>query len=692
MELLNQIPNAPFTFPKRKYLLFNIGFIIFFIWFINFNNSNELREDNINLSIKEISSSFFLSEHGDKLNNEKKLTNLKTTKKEIYQISPEKFFYEKQKQLIFLSLSSHTFKGTWTNSTSNESIGESTINFEKAYQRRTIAEALYIKIVNKQGKYMESWTKIVSITKYKNLITKINLINNTFELNGEFLSNIKKGELFDTKYHEKKCMNIINMTFPLSYVDINVTSLTGSIFHMGQIGVPNNNNVSLKLESNCSLKFEVKASKIHEQEERDEEIGKLYLYIFLSLFSTFFYGVGIIFLFIGLRNNEGYISSINIEIFSFNSVWNFYCCISNIHLAFSSNFNFFIIFCSLGLCSLMKFFAFDMIIYAIYWKIKETRVNSICQLIKLKVRFYLFICVNLLICFLFMISLFINSSGIIFISLLLWVPQIIYNAISNNKYGFPFIYILANSIDRLLYPLYFRAYENNYFGLKTNYTIFILSLVIIILTISILLKQTFTSPRFMLPDKYQEYKNEFYKNFDEIKSICKDINEECVICLMPIFPEEPTQMMEMKDNSNSKENSTENDTENSSENNSMNDNTNDTINENNSINNSYENNLSDSNKLLIKEENEIKLDVKDINQKDNNEDTNENYLNKVKRKLKEFFKSNFFYFYKNPNKINNKPYISTPCKHIFHSDCLEKWLEHKMECPNCRASLDKYFY
>ena len=167
MELLNQIPNDHLTFPQRKYLLFNICFIIFFIWFINFNNSNEFREDNINLSIKEISSSFYLSEHGDKLNNDKKLTNLKSTKKEIYQISPEKFFYEKQKQLIFLSLASHTFRGTWTNSTSNESIGESTINFEKAYQRRTIAEALYINIVNKQGKFMESWTKSCQLQNIK---------------------------------------------------------------------------------------------------------------------------------------------------------------------------------------------------------------------------------------------------------------------------------------------------------------------------------------------------------------------------------------------------------------------------------------------------------------------------------------------------------------------------------------------
>ena len=695
MELLNHIPNNPVTFPKRKYILLNAVIISFFIFFIYYYHSHNLNEDNNGISIKEISSSFFLSKHDNKMNNNQKLTNLltKTKTQEIQQISPEKFFYEKQKQFIFLSLANHIFRGTWkTNSSSNEVIGESIINFERVYERRSLAESLYINIVNKQGKYIDSWTKIIGISKYKNLIRKINIQNKTFELSGEFMSNIKKGELFDTTYKQKKCNNIINMTFPLRYVDINVTTLSGSIFHMGQIGVINNNNFSLNLESNCSLKFEIKASRIDAQEKRGEEIKKLYLYILGSSFSTLLYGVGIMFLFFGIKNNEGYISSINIEIFSLNSMWNFYCCISNMHLAFSTDLNFFVIFCSLGLCSLMKFFAFDMLIYAIYWKIKETRINSICQLVKLKLRFYLFLCSGFLVCFLFTISLFINSAGIILISLLLWLPQIIYNMISNNKYGFPFIYILANSIDRLIYPLYFRAYENNYFGLRTNYHIFIFSLVFVILTIGILLKQTFVGARFMLPYKYQEYKNEFYKDFDEIKKICKDINEECVICLTPIFPEEKTEMMEMEDNNSNIENSSENSTENSTENNSMNDNTNDTIIENNAINNSYENNANDSNKLLIKEENEIKIEIKDLNQKENNNGRKENYINRVRGKLKEFFKYNFFYFYKTPKKINNKPFILTPCKHIFHADCLEKWLEHKMECPNCRNSLDKYFY
>jgi hypothetical protein len=686
MELVNQRRNNSIRFPKRKYILINIVTIIFYFFFIYYNDSNDLNIDVNNSAINEISPLIFIRKKNDKVNDDIKLSNLLTYNNEIYQITREKFLYEKQKQLIFLSLANHIFKGTWTNSSSNEILGESTINFEKALERKTLSEVLYLKIINKQGKYIDSWTRLISLSKYKLLNRKINHENNTFEINGLFLSTIEKGELFQTKFEQKKCINIINMTFPLKYININITTLYGSNIYIGKMPIPGNNNFSMKLESNCSLNFEIKAKNIKEQEERDAEFGKLYLYIFTSLFSTFLYGIGMIIVFFGIRNYEGYISCINIEIFSLNSVWNFYCCVSNIHLAFQTDFNFFVIFCSLGLCSLMKFFAFDMIIYAIYWKIKEARIHNFCQLVKLKLRFYLLLCINLLVCFIFMISLFINNSGIIFISLILWFPQIIYNMLSNNKYGFPFIFILANSIDRLLYPLYFRAYDNNIFGLRTNYNIFILAVIIVILSIGILLKQTFSGPRFMLPYKWQENKNEFYKDFDEIKNICKDINEECVICLMPICPDNATQMVEMKDNNNMDENSTENNSENN-----INDDNMKEISENNILNSNEENNISDDNKLLIKEENEVIIKIEDINQKINNKNKCENFFGKLKLKLKEFFKYNFFYFYKASNNINNKPYILTPCKHIFHSECMEKWLEHKMECPNCRNSLDNYF-
>ena len=32
-------------------------------------------------------------------------------------------------------------------------------------------------------------------------------------------------------------------------------------------------------------------------------------------------------------------------------------------------------------------------------------------------------------------------------------------------------------------------------------------------------------------------------------------------------------------------------------------------------------------------------------------------------------------------------YMVTPCDHLFHEICLSQWMDLKMECPVCRASL-----
>ena len=47
---------------------------------------------------------------------------------------------------------------------------------------------------------------------------------------------------------------------------------------------------------------------------------------------------------------------------------------------------------------------------------------------------------------------------------------------------------------------------------------------------------------------------------------------------------------------------------------------------------------------------------------------------------------NLFKKYKNKNR-NKGPYMITPCHHLFHSKCLEIWLEQKNECPYCRQRI-----
>ena len=680
MEFISPINSFQFS-NKHKYIIINIVAIIFYI-ILNYHYYHQYYQKNINIRLlNELNgeSPFSIIEKNENhKNNNIKKSEFITYNNNFYHITREKYLYEKQKQLLFQSLSNNLFIGTWKNISSNFDLGESEIFFEKAIERKSRIEALAITIKNKQGKYIDSWTNSISFSKYNSLERKINLIENTFDIRGIYISDFEKGEIFESKFKKEKCISIINITFPLIFVNINATTLNGQNVYLGKIGIIDSSNFTMKLESNCGLKFSINAKKIKMEEGIKIKQGKLKLYFFLCLFSTILYCTGIILLYCGLKNNEGYISCINLEIFSFNSIWNFYCCVSNVYIAFNTDFNFFIIFCGIGLLSLLKFFAFDTIIYTIYWRFKERTIINTCQLIKIKTRFYFLICISFLLCFFWMTDFFINSYCIITMSLLLWLPQIIYNIISNNRCGYPFIFILACSLDRVVYPFYFRSYEDNYFELKPNFFIFMILLLIIIFSTIILLIQTFAGPRFMLPYRYQDIKNEFYKNYDEIKNLFKDINEECVICLMPIFPEEKYEMIEMKEN-NYIVNLENNDNENNNKEQII-----DSV----LLNTNEDARINDSNKLLIKESDEKNEKIKMNHQLKNKE---KKCVRSIIEFIKDFFRYNFFSFYKSSSNINNKPFILTPCKHIFHSYCLDKWLEQKKECPNCRKSLVDYF-
>lgn len=37
--------------------------------------------------------------------------------------------------------------------------------------------------------------------------------------------------------------------------------------------------------------------------------------------------------------------------------------------------------------------------------------------------------------------------------------------------------------------------------------------------------------------------------------------------------------------------------------------------------------------------------------------------------------------------VPGEEYMVTPCKHIFHTECLENWMRYKLQCPVCRNSL-----
>ena len=73
------------------------------------------------------------------------------------------------------------------------------------------------------------------------------------------------------------------------------------------------------------------------------------------------------------------------------------------------------------------------------------------------------------------------------------------------------------------------------------------------------------------------------------------------------------------------------------------------------------------------------LDNLSINNQDEDDEifkTTGNYIEKLAMMIQKWNK-----------KKNNKPYMKTPCGHIFHTKCLETWLEIKNECPYCRQKI-----
>ena len=744
----NNIPqiNQTSLLKLKNVLIFNLIIIILFsfsLFYYYFKINTSLSQKKIQIR-KYVNSDLysFIDYSHDKSISNKTFNKLKPPlffdSQDFYQITRQKYLYQMQKQTILKNLIYYKFTGTWelyndnNNNSKNKNssffIGDSNkgdviIEFDKAFEMKSREEALALIMKNKEGKYIDHWLKITSYSIYSSLTKIINLLDNTFQINGKYISDYEKGEIFETIYkRENRCHTFINMTFPLNFENINATTLTGESVFFGKIAVINNKNFTLKINSNCGFAFKVEAKIYDEKEENKINFNKLKVYLYLSIFSTILYCFGVIILFCGIRKSEMSISALNIECFVMNSIWNFYCFSSNIFLGFYGYITFLLYFIIIGLLFLSKFLIFDILIFYTFWGIKERSTTNSCKLCLLRLRFYIILTLLFVSTFFCITSFLVNYFYISIICITLWVPQIIHNIITNNRYGLPFIYILGCTIERIIYPFYFRGIKDNFFMLKVNNNIFKIIIMFVLFLIVILLIQTFRGPRFMLSEKYQGSTYNFYKNKEELQNDNKDINnEECVICLMPIFDDKKSNNIIEMDEFNSSTDLGQEEEE--DENNNINKEINNLGNslENSSIKlnikeNKLEDNLekndvnnNDNNNLLIyenKDKEKIIETKENNNEKDNKEEVFNTIKSKNKMKCKNlikknllnvlyffylFFNKNFLYFYKSSPNIHNKLYILTPCKHIFHSECLELWLDQKKECPNCRKSFENLF-
>ena len=254
-------------------------------------------------------------------------------------------------------------------------------------------------------------------------------------------------------------------------------------------------------------------------------------------------------------------------------------------------------------CYFALFSIFLLRILFLAWRARNRDITDMQLFRKKLLRFYLLFYVFL---FTTLISVKIWYSYFFFTFILFastWICQIIYSAKQGTKPPMSYLYIISASSSKICICFYLKAFKNNIFGYRPNYTkVFIVSSVIIIEAI-ILCLQKYLGAKFIIPKKFRKQGYNYYRNENEITENDKEI--ECVICLDKIG--------------------------------------NISIYEDGKINNNKGNYLK---REFIK------------------------YIEKLKEK-----------------QINKGNYMLTPCHHLFHTKCLESWLNVKNQCPCCRQKI-----
>ena len=112
---------------------------------------------------------------------------------------------------------------------------------------------------NKEDKYIDNWILHTSISSLDEIFIDKN-INNTFEIEGNFLTTLYKGELFNIINEENSelCKTYIKISIPLddqTYINNNSIYIN-NLYNYDTIKL-NPNNFSLFMESSCGFIFDI---------------------------------------------------------------------------------------------------------------------------------------------------------------------------------------------------------------------------------------------------------------------------------------------------------------------------------------------------------------------------------------------------------------------------------------------------
>ena len=572
---------------------------------------------------------------------------------------------------ILDKLTKKIYYGKWFTKSTEERhliIGESIsgltkLKFGKAIQVFTKDDAFAIVIKNYEDNYINHWFHHTSFILNKNLDLISDKINKKFILKGVWETELQYGELFDTEITRKPCSSNISLIFPLKTVEYSI-HLIDDMNLTANFDSLDDKQFEINIISSCGFNMTMEMASKEEDNEnyiintKRKQLVNYMIYIGIIFILNILSEMLII---NDIKRNNDIINCIPMFSLGFNINWHIYCSISHISLA-SKNEEFYYEFITVGLAFAINTIFYDFPLSCLYWDIiQKRRINRI--IIQKRMCYYSSFYILIFISFFFLTYLFVYYPAIAIIILLCWTPQIIYNAIYYNKYIYPIIYLISCSFDKIFFGIYFRGYDNNFLRIKGNKIINFIIIGYIISNLIILFLQYKKGPRFFLRKKYQKNKFEPYKTKKELIELNKDVDKiECVICLMPILYTENGDLYINNLNENEIGNN------NISINNQSNNTSRSEIKINNNL--SLDNNIKTENKILkIKKKNCHKF-----------------IFNKKKgNKMVNFFE--IFYKFKKIIINKNKQYMITPCNHVFHRECLEKWFSLKKECPNCRNDL-----
>lgn len=289
-----------------------------------------------------------------------------------------------------------------------------------------------------------------------------------------------------------------------------------------------------------------------------------------------------------------------------------------------------------------NFSIFELKLLYNLWRIKNTRYMNDPLILRRKlIQFYFMFYFIMFFSLFYVLKFYFDPPYIYFALIFTWLPQIIFNAIYKNKMSMPLINIVLTSLNKMFIPFYSRGCPENLFQIKSNSTFINICVLSIILEIFFLYSQTVFGPRWFIPKWFRcsardSADFDFYKTKAEVLAASPNAeNHDCVICLSPLMG-----------------------------------------------NASASNHTSDF----------IAIPVGGEAQGYDYNVQKESYCRKIRIvncfKLLKKFSYYLIEFHEFESSLNKKPFMLTPCKHCFHTPCLESWFKLKKECPSCRKDID----